>query len=79
MWTLAAGLGTAAVPLALKVALAKTEFLAALAVGPCWLLLTRAFVRRPPLGRRVVGALWAFPVLCIPFVLSNWHGLVFSR
>jgi diguanylate cyclase (GGDEF)-like protein len=79
VWTLAAGLGTAAVPLALKVALAKTEFLAALAVGPCWLLLTRAFVRRPPLGRRLEGALWAFPVLCIPFVLSNWHGLVFSK
>jgi hypothetical protein len=75
-WALADGLGAAAVPLALKVSMAKIECLAVLAVGPCWLLMVRAFARRLPLRLRSLALLWLPPVLCVPVIAANWRGLI---
>ena len=78
VWALADGLGAAAVSLGAKTTLSKVECLAALAVGPCWLLMTRAFTRRPPLPRWCVVVVWAVPVAFVPIIVANWHGLVWS-
>ena len=79
VWALADGLGAAAVSLGLKTSLSKIECLAALAVGPCWLLMARAFTRRPPLPRWCVTLMWAMPVALVPIIVANWHGLVWPR
>ncbi|MGZ4199270.1 MAG: histidine kinase N-terminal 7TM domain-containing protein, partial [Thermoleophilia bacterium] len=79
VWTLADGLGAAAVPLALKVAFTKTECLAVLAVGPCWLMMVRAFARRPPLSRRCLALLLVVPALCSPVIVANWRGLIWPH
>jgi diguanylate cyclase (GGDEF)-like protein len=79
VWALADGLGAAAVSLGLKTSLSKIECLAALAVGPCWLLMTRAFTRRPPLPRWCTAFVWAMPVAFVPIIAANWHGLMWPH
>ncbi len=79
VWTIADGLGAAAVPLALKVVFTKTELLAVLAVGPCWLMMVRAFARRPALSRRCLALLLVVPALCGPVILANWRGLIWPH
>ena len=76
VWTLADGLGAAAVPLTLKVTFTKIECLGVLAIGPCWLLMVRAFARRPPLHGRGLVVLLLTPLVCVPVVTANWRGLV---
>ena len=60
-WTLTDGLSAAAVPLTLKLDLAKIGCLGVLALGPCWLLMARAAARRPPLRWPWMLVLWAIP------------------
>jgi diguanylate cyclase (GGDEF)-like protein len=78
VWALADGLGTAAVSLAHKVVIGKVECLAILGVGPCWLLMAHAFAGRPPLRRRSLALLCVVPLLCVPVIVANWRGLIWS-
>ena len=78
VWTLTDGLSAAAVPLTLKLDLTKIGCLGVLALGPCWLLMARASARRPPLRWPWMLVLWTIPVLCVPLVMLNWRGLVWT-
>lgn len=56
--------------------MSKIEAIGTLLIGPCWLLMVRAFLRRPQLTRLQLFGLWIVPTLSLPIALTNWRGLL---